>query len=244
MAPEARFCYTINANHGGLASYPELLDNSLESLLRFADPGDVAVHYTPPLDYSHVSRLTDRGLTVILHQDTYVDSGQAMKLYMADVDCERLVFLDADTVVYRDPRPLFDGSWDVAARPPPANDSLDWDLYWELCDEHGVEPIPYLSTGFVMFDGGIHRRIRSDWERIWNWFKDEGAANPIGSERYDEMFAFALAVSANAEKVHHLTPDQHAFEWRGEATDECYVHEVERLGGRSWDEVRSEVKNL
>lgn len=247
-----KFCYAINGEHlSGVAGYPDLLDNSLESLSQFADPSDVEIIYTPPHNIDHIDDLRSRGYHVHENDSHRINWRSAMKLYLCDIRADNLIFLDADTVIYDDPRKLIEKhDFEFAARPDPMTISygaMDQQIWCETYANLGLDYLPVFTTGFDIFCNKLHRRIKDDWIDFWDRYFDGELVNPRdpGTRKYCEMFAFALAISKNTDvsDIFFMDRTHQSLEFHGDPLD-TYVRELERIDGRSWDEIKAEVEEL
>lgn len=251
--PEPAYAYAINAKDGGLATYPDLLDNSLKSLRpHLTDPSQVHVIYAPPHDHDHIRRLKDAGHAV--HERETHDipwPRSSHKLYLTDIEAETLIFLDADTVIYNDPADALTPGYRFAARPDPANiryGGVDWQDWIAAFDYYDLTYLPMLTTGFCVFRDGLHRELREPWERYWRAYIDGEHPNPVkpGTDKYAEMLAFTLAVSecVDVQDVWFMGREGQAIERYGDSPDGAFVYELQRLGGRSWGEITRATEEL
>lgn len=249
---EPAYVYAINANDGTLASYPDLLDNSLRSLRpHLDDPEQVRVIYVPPYDRDHIASLRDRGYQVIERDPYPIDWRSSHKLYLTDIDADDVLFLDADTVIYNDPARLFERDFCFGARPDPCNiryGGIEWSSWIGTFDRLGLTYLPMFTTGCMAFRDGVHRELREPWERYWHRYLDGDFRNPVkpGTEKYVEMLAFALAISEVVDigDVWFQGREQQAIERYGDDPHAAVVYELQRLGGRSWSEITAETERL
>ncbi len=137
------------------------------------------------------------------------------KLYVCDADAERVVFLDTDTLVFS---PL-DRVWatrsaSVIARVASAYRSANWnDARWRAtCARFGSGVLPMFNTGFVVFQGGVHRRLERTWQETIALYR-AGILAPPFEDRMSDQYGLPLAMLANGVAHAELTPQEHTYGW-------------------------------
>ena len=141
-----------------------------------------------------------------------------------------IIYLDADTLVLDDVERIreFSGS-DVSAR-------LAW-VYqqsgkWNRDYEHlwlstiaraGVEYIPVLNSGVVLFNNFAHVRVGPPWEKYMRRFLSCDLPHVYGSRRHYEQLGLALAISEMSFSVDLMKRDLHGFGWVPESYN-CVVY--------------------
>lgn len=159
----------------------------------------------------------------------------AMKLYFADVRAKRLITMDVDTRVWKNPKRLFgkQGSFKVAARPDPTNKykkTREWDRErWEgLFAYLDIPYQPLLSNGFNLYRDNAQRELRKPWAKYLKMLLRDEIPNPM-NPRYMEMVSWTLAVAETfrEEEIWHMGPEHHGLE-RLEGSRCGYVMDIQR----------------
>ena len=138
------------------------------------------------------------------------------KLYVCDADAGRVVFLDTDTLVLS---PL-DRVWStrsaapVIARVASAYDSANWNAArWRAtCARFGSGVVPMFNTGFLVFQGGAHRRVERVWREAIGLYR-AGMLAPPFEDRMSDQYGLPLALLAGGIAYARMTPQEHAYGW-------------------------------
>jgi hypothetical protein len=137
------------------------------------------------------------------------------KLYVCDADAERVVFLDTDTLVFS---PL-DGVWaarsaPVIARVASAYGSANWNAarWHATCARFGSGVLPMFNTGFVVFQGGVHRRLERTWQETIALYR-AGILAPPFEDRMSDQYGLPLAMLAAGIGYAEMSPQEHTFGW-------------------------------
>jgi hypothetical protein len=145
----------------------------------------------------------------------YDDYFYGNKLHACDVDAERVVFLDTDTLVFSPMDRVWSGEpADVIARVAIAYDGPQWDraAWKEACDRFGGREIPMYNAGFVVFQNDAHRRLRDDWKRAIDAYR-AGELRPPFDPRMSDQYGLALAIANGRLAVAEMGRSEHTFGW-------------------------------
>ncbi len=222
---EVKFVYTVS-DRGDMIR--DVL-RSIKSLRRFADREEIVVFYTPPRSQSSLEELSKLAEVKLVPNVTepFVfrkERGPGRygeKVHLCDVDCENVVFLDADTVVRKDIRELLQGDYDFSSRIGEAYYEKDFDMkIWrEMFARYGAEPIPMPNAGFMIFKNWCHRDIKD----LWLKFLREPLPHPYKYYHKDQ-YSLALALSLTGKRIRWMTEKEHSFRWMDEPEDAYVVH--------------------
>lgn len=195
---------------------------SLATLLRSGTRLDEIIVYCIGAD-PHWTFGDDR-VRVTPVADRWPDYFYGNKLYVCDVDAERVVFLDTDTLVFSPLDRVWNGrSAQVIARVAAAYDSSNWnaELWRETCSRFGMGIVPMFNTGFIVFQDGAHRRVRQVWQQAIELYRNkvlrpplEKARRPPFDERMCDQYGLPLALLAEHISYDTMTPREHTYGWR------------------------------
>jgi len=137
------------------------------------------------------------------------------KLYVCDVEADRVVFLDTDTLVFS---PI-DRIWSaspaaVIARVASAYDSANWNAtrWKEACSRFGMNVVPMFNTGFLIFQSGSNRRVRKVWKESMELYQAKVLSPPC-EERMSDQYGLALAILACDISYAVMGPKDHTYGW-------------------------------
>jgi len=154
------------------------------------------------------------------------------KTYLCDSTAERVIYLDADTLV-REP---IDSVWhgrdsDVIARTAsyyhkPAWDHARW--FETLRSIGGNDQSPYFNSGFLVFQNKAHRRLLEAWPAMIQRLAKGEPTCPDrlhkGGTRFAEQLALSLSISAERLSFHEMMSREHAFGWKGDRYEDSIVY--------------------
>lgn len=141
----------------------------------------------------------------------------ANKAYLTRSLADRVVFLDADTIVLRPLDEIWTGRVaDVIGRKAARYKNPAWDAEgWNArVSAVGGADTPYLNSGVVVFQNGSHRKLVDRWPALTRAEKAIGAA-PFGP-RMAEQVAMSLSVAAEGLSVETVDAWAHAYGWENE----------------------------
>jgi len=199
---------------------------SVRSLCRWVPPEQVTIFFTPPREHQHIECLSRLGVDVREAETETTPFAKnrsnpprhyAEKLKLTGIEADNVLFLDCDTIVLSDPSELFGGEAEFKARPGSAD--LHLDSWYKLFDQFDRPPIDWMpNAGVLVFQGGLHRRIRDDWEQFIHAELEFDA----GGTTHHEQYALALAVAPHTTAK--LSEKQHVMEWADEPQPEGVVY--------------------
>lgn len=225
---ETEIVYVINAG------YASLLRISLDSLLRSGSRFDSVRIYLVGCSAPEW-RVNDPRVKFEEVDDCFPDDFLRNKTCMANSPGERLVFLDADTLVLGRLEEVYAGLHDDFLGRV-ANPYLrpDWnrDAWEEACRRLGGRPVPYFNSGFVVFQNSSHRKIARLWPEIIRCGSggilfDAGSlhTNPkYHRDRYLEQLSLSLSVAAAGLSWRNMAPQHHAWAWNQEPHRDATVY--------------------
>ncbi|HEX2093320.1 MAG TPA: hypothetical protein VHG28_13010 [Longimicrobiaceae bacterium] len=148
----------------------------------------------------------------------------ANKAYLSRTPADRVVFLDADTIVLRPLDHIWTGKMaDVIGRKAARYKSPAWDAEgWRArVSAVGGGDSPYLNSGVVVFQNGSHRKLVDRWPTLTEAEKAVGAA-PFGA-RMAEQVAMSLSIAAERLSVETVEAWAHAYGWENETPERTIV---------------------
>jgi hypothetical protein len=123
---------------------------SLASVEKFFQPKEIIIFYTPPYkpeDKVFLSKYELRERPKMELGGGY--DPQMTRSYFEEIEDDILFFLDTDTEMFRDPRDLLEGDWDIRCE--------------ARTDVEGYEA--HIGTQFFIFKNGTHRKIAKLWRQ-------------------------------------------------------------------------------
>jgi hypothetical protein len=189
------------------------LSFSLSTLLRSGTHFDEIVVYCigtdPHWDFG------DRRVVVKPVPNRYQSYFYGNKLYACDVDADRVVFLDTDTLVFSPlDRVWAERSAPVIARVASAYGSASWNatLWQATCSRFGDDVVPMFNTGFLVFQDGAHRLLRELWRQAVELYR-AGILLPPFEDRMSDQYGLPLAMLAAQVDGALMTAREHTFGW-------------------------------
>jgi hypothetical protein len=149
------------------------------------------------------------------------------KTHVCNSKYETVILLDVDTLVLGKIDTVYSrGGVDVIARCAPRvkagyHDEEQWK---QRISRFGCSDYPYLSSGFVVFQNGSHRRIKESWIDITKKIlKGEGDEEPDWHANQD---AFSIACCAEGVDLGLMKEKEHAYAMIGEEPEGATVYHL------------------
>jgi hypothetical protein len=145
----------------------------------------------------------------------YNDYFYGNKLYVCDVDADRVVFLDTDTLVFSPMDRIWSArSAPVIARVANAYGSANWNgpLWKETCSRFGEHVVPMFNTGFLVFQNGSNRSVRKVWKASMELYRAKALSPPF-EDRMSDQYGLSLAISACNICYEAMSPSEHTYGW-------------------------------
>lgn len=143
---------------------------------------------------------------------------------------DHVIMVDCDTFVLADIEGLFDaGNEDVLARESWTYQSDRWsetyNIRWkENLALLGIDSVPVLNTGVVIFKNRSHVTVREKWIDLLLAFKSGHLIPVYGGKRLFEQLSFSLAVADLGLQVGFLNSLMHCYAWNNERNPETVVY--------------------
>jgi hypothetical protein len=154
------------------------------------------------------------------------------KTYATTSPADRLIFLDADTLVLQS----LDSLWETSAadfigRVTSAQDKPGWNpaAWSSLLRQVGVtKAANYYNSGFVIFQNQTHRSIAQLWRDFTRGGRDASLFYPpdLGAAcaRHAEQVALSMAVAAAGLRTERMGSTDHAYGWAYEPHGKARVY--------------------
>jgi hypothetical protein len=171
----------------------EDLKYSILSARRFLEREDIVIFFTPPYNESIIEEFEkiatverrDKHIVRLMKKSRNDEELRAWgdKLYLTEVDCPNVLFLDCDTIVYNDPTPLMEGDFDFGGAHVDWHPRVHkWNLF-EKCKQVFNIPNDYKlhcwNAGHLAFKNYAHHKVKDKWiDLIDNREKDLRAFHP------------------------------------------------------------------
>ena len=214
--------------------YVHFLRVSLDSLLRSGSRFD-AIKIFCVSEKAPDWKISDPRISVIPVPDLCPEYFLFNKIHMINSSAERVVFLDADTLVLRPIENVFENSGkDFLARVTnpymrPAWSTAAWQ---KACAAVNAAVGPYFNSGFVIFQNSSHRKLDTLWPDVlrggMNKSLYDAAAlhvNPkYHDQRYLEQLSLSLAAAAAGLSWQEMKPTDHSYAWSQEPWTSATVY--------------------
>lgn len=203
---QTKYVYTCS----GVKDLIENLQESVESLKEYADPGQIVVYATPPLNSNDIEKLIDLNVDVRLRPNfsrkvTVHDFGEPShfsdKFYITEVEAENVIFLDCDTLVFNNPKALIDGDFKFASLLTSRSKDESWqNSLRTLFEKEGVEGFfeREPSTGFMIFKDNFHKQVR---ESLSRFLKSDLRSKGLEGIYAHDQYAMSLALGENGLNI-------------------------------------------
>lgn len=163
---------------------------------------------------------------IIIEKVPYFGPGNCFlgnKTYVCNSPAKRVIFLDADTLVFNPLHQIWEHkNDDIIARCASRCNNETWDQrYWnEVLGRVGANPsTPYFNSGFVVFQNNAHKRIENVWKEFMLCGKNKGIYDPErihGKNRFAEQISLSLAVGVLRLSYSFMSKAEHAYSWEEE----------------------------
>jgi hypothetical protein len=156
------------------------------------------------------------------------------KTHMTKSSADRLVFLDADTLVLSPVEKVYANSnKDFLARiaNPYLRSTWNHADWMAVCARLNSVPAPYFNSGFMVFQNASHRRIDKLWPKIISVGASQSLFDPAAlhvnpryhDQRYLEQLSLSLSVASSGLSWEEMTPSDHSWAWNQEPYAEATV---------------------
>ena len=216
--------YSVFYTLSDIRGYHKFLDNSLKSVERFVEPGNIIVVYTPPINEKHIESLRVRGYQIYVKPTPVGGWRFAAKNYLCDVETENLIFIDCDTVVYKDIRELLTRDKDYSFAARIGKTSSVGDKVWEgTFKKFGLRQLPMFNSGFMIFRDGLHNCIKDEWIEYLKMYLSNELELPHKDRTMINQHALTLAISRYVPEsnIWYLGKEHHSY---GETRDTYVFH--------------------
>jgi hypothetical protein len=158
------------------------------------------------------------------------------KVHIVRTQADRLVFLDADTLVLGPLHPVWERrDEDFIGRETSICRRPGWDREgWNaLLDGMGARRSLYFNSGFVVFQNGSHRGLADSWKEITEGGRSRELFDPTRFHKKGNVnqIALSLAVASAGLTTHEMEPREHAYGWDGDSWRDALLFHV---GGRGY----------
>lgn len=207
--------YVCTPNH-----WEHALFTSMRSLLASGSSFDRLVVYCVGRTPRHWS-VADPRISFEEVRPLMSDYFLSNKAWICESDAERVIFLDADTLVLRSIDEVWRGrDEDFIGRPASQYRSHTWDeAYWqEVSRRAGAGPAPYFNAGFFIFQNGAQRRLGFVWKDFMKAGRSGELFDParVHKKVNLEQIALSLAVPASGCRWAEMSAEDHGFGWRSD----------------------------
>lgn len=211
-------------------SMPREILMSLQSVNQFFDREDIIIYVTPPYSFKFVNKLrkyakiklVDNITKPFVFKKSVGSSFYGEKVHVCKTKVDTIIFLDCDTIMKKDIRPLLEGDYDISFRIGGSYEQFNMVEWKDMFSDINREPIPMPNAGFIIFKNGLHRKIMSYWLQYIN---DPELPNPHPTLNHKEQMALALSLPKDC-KIKYMTSKEHGFRWNGDSANDCYIYHI------------------
>lgn len=233
--------YSVFYTLSDVRGFPHLLDKSVKSIRRFIAPDSIIIVYTPPVNQKHIEKLRRRGYQVCVKPNPEVDWRFAAKNYLCEVETKDLIFLDCDTIIYKDIKELLtENNYSFAARIGKTS-SLGNQIWENTFKKLGLRQLPMFNSGFLIFKNGLHHRIKDDWMKYLKMYLSGKLVLPHKDRSMINQHALTLAISQHVPETNiwYLDEAHHNY---GTSADTYVFHRpgsnkrdvLRKMGKKTW----------
>jgi len=238
MSVEYKIVYTLSDNKKML----EELKYSILSAIKYVSKENIIVVFTPPSNLDDIHEIQKIATVYIKNKNIAkpfsihpLDSNPIYnhygdKIYIKDIDCPNILFLDCDTIIYNNPDRLFEGDFDFGGI---ATDLIP--EQWQC--KSGVinslrriyrlykQEIHLWDGGSLIFKNDSHKKIGDEWLRIY-------------SEERDKL-DYAMKPNRKTYDQASLTPAIYKYKLKTKVFDDSYIKKVRN--NWSIEDIKNEV---
>ncbi|NLI09034.1 MAG: hypothetical protein GX457_18385 [Thermotogaceae bacterium] len=168
----------------------------------------------------------------VIHKSPIIGLFPLDKVLLTELeDLTTLLYLDADTVILKDIHNLLHFTKkDLSARLAWVYQQQEiwnsrYDSAWrKVISITGLNYIPILNSGVMLFQNGSHLKIRDPWNTYMKRFLQCELPQVYGSFRHYEQLGLALAISEQKLSVEIMPEDLHGFGWVPEPPKSVVYH--------------------
>lgn len=189
---------------------------SIQTLRRYVSSSDIIVFFTPPRESRHIEQLAALGVNIEKRQnstnafkafDTEQHYGE--KTHISSIRDDTVVFLDCDTLVFRDITKVIEGDFEFKARP--GTSPVRQPEWKQLFDRFGEQYLNWMpNAGFLVFKNSLHRKIGDKWRE----YIQTDLEYQHGATNHKEQYALALAVGDS--NYIQMSTTEHVMLWNNE----------------------------
>jgi hypothetical protein len=144
------------------------------------------------------------------------------KTYIGNVNCERLVYMDADTISLNPINKVWKGvNKDFIGRlctPIEKNENKKIKDQWRsMLNDFGAKKItPYFNSGFLVFQNKSHKKICKVWEHTMQKVTEKREKNEFlknSKKRLREQISLSIAISKSNVSYKKMKKHEHVYGW-------------------------------
>lgn len=235
---DTKFVTSISNCNDGCKCFPVRALIYAQTLNRFYDKEDIIILATPPELTPRQKRTISRSATVIevpnqVPKFSFVKGhtprrlGEVVSAWKY-VNAKNVFITDTDIIVYKNPKMLLEGDFDVAGRVADGylNKKLMSKFQWKrmMKEYHIPRVVPMLNKGFILFKNWTF----NDTCRLWHDLMFVDLPNPTRFNKcnFKDQYALAIAIGIMDLKIKEFNAMEVAFGWNDEETssDSTILH--------------------
>jgi hypothetical protein len=204
------------------------LIKSVQSLSRFVDKDEITVVLTPPYpsekryeglhQYAQINRTENTTASFELRPGKSGRFGEKIAAVLG-AEAREVIFLDCDARIRKNPKKLLYGDYSFSGRAAGGFLDFDINIWTQMFLDLGKTPIPMINAGFMIFRGGIHKKIMKEALAFF-----QNAKLPRCHHHYYHRDQYAITLAASGHSIKWMSRNEHGYRWKNEHPDTVILH--------------------
>ncbi len=212
--------YLCSPNH-----YENLLFTSIRSLLKSGSNFDLIIVFCVGQKPKYWDILDPR-IQIVEVESLREDNFLINKVYALTRTTDRLIFLDADTLVLKPIDTIYqDTGADFIGRPASRYTWQDGQNKWlQVLEKYKCRDIPYFNCGFFIFQNGSHLSLFETWRDLTEQVLNDSTTQSFHGKRFAEQIALSLTLGKSSISYKCMKKHEHTYGWESAKGKEAVVY--------------------
>jgi len=162
------------------------------------------------------------------------------KTYITSINEERIIYLDADTIVLKPIQKVYGGvNVDFIGRYTHYYESegFEEERWNKILERNNTKYSPYFNSGFIIFQNYSQKELKSEWEILSRRNLKNMKERELMGKRVSEQIALSACISKNGLSVKKMKKKEHVYGWETtpkdlDTNEEEVVYHTGSRGGR------------
>lgn len=205
--------------------YEHFLFTSIRSLLSSGSHFDCIVVFCIGNKPKYWNVLDPRIL--IIEVDSLMDNYfLGNKCYALSVEADRLIFLDADTIILKPIDNIYQNSnadfiGRIASHYYTKGKKIEW---VDILKKYKAANMPYFNAGFFIFQNNSHRKLYNVWKNLIQDIIRVKDAEHFHEKINADQVALSIALGKSSLTCQFMTSNDHGYQWTGDSHENCIVY--------------------